>query len=175
MSLNHQRWKLLFLFCIGLAVGSSFCMKWLESYFEVNGESFNMFGLELFYSKEKIGFIFSNLDERARTALQHHLYFDFAFMTGVFPAISCLCMMARTRVASKTIQTLLFILASLQVLAWAGDITEDLYLLKWLDHPVIGNEFGTYHVIVAAKWMIGIAGFLLAAVTLLTRLIIKKS
>jgi hypothetical protein len=162
-------------FCFGLAVGSAFCMKWLESGFRIHGESFNMFGLELFYSKERVAFILANIDDAARTALRHHLYFDFTFMTGIFPAISALCMMARSKVASRTFQALLFILAASQMLAWAGDVAEDLFLLSWLDHPVIGKEFNTYHLIVAAKWIIGVSGFLVSACILVTRLRIKKN
>ncbi len=47
-------------------------------------------------------------------------------------------------------------MATMQLPAWGGDITENIYFINWLEHPVIGNNFGLYHVIVAAKWIIGL-------------------
>jgi hypothetical protein len=55
-------------------------------------------------------------------------------------------------------------------LAWAGDITENLYLLGWLKQPVIGNEFGMYHLIVAAKWTIGLLAVLFSVPILVVNL-----
>src|SRR5687768_17811095 len=47
--------------------------------------SISIFGLEFFYSKEKIIEIFSGIDARIKTILGYHLYFDFIFMAGVYP------------------------------------------------------------------------------------------
>ena len=61
-------------------------------------------------------------------------------------------MMARETVfVGRGSRKLFFLLAACQMLAWAGDITENLYLLKWLKEPVIGDEFGRYHVIVISE------------------------
>jgi len=54
-------------------------------------------------------------------------------------------------------------MAAIQLLAWACDITENVFLIKWLGHPVIGNEFGVYHFIVSVKWMIALSSFLFSA------------
>jgi len=160
MNLSYSRWKKLFIFCIGLSVGTAFCMKWMESDLWVNGKKFTVIGLELFYSKEKVITILSSLDSHVKTILNYHLHFDFAFMTGIFPGISALCMMAREKVFLTPLKKLLFILASIQLLAWAGDITENLYLIKWVKHPVIGNEFILYHFIVSGKWIIALIAFI---------------
>jgi len=164
-----KRWKQLFLFCLGLAIGTSFCMKWIENDFWVKGEKFNIMGLELFYSKEKVTTILSNLSDQARTALNNHLHFDFAFMAGIFPGAASLCMMARNKVMSASRKKFFFVLAAFQLVGWAGDITENLYLLKWVKHSVIGNEFGLYHFIVTAKWTIGLLAVVFAVPVLIIR------
>jgi hypothetical protein len=165
-----KHWKKLFLFCLGLSFGVGFCMKWIEDDFWVKGEKFKMMGLELFYSKEKVIAILSNLDDQARSALNNHLHFDFAFMAGIFPGATSLCMMARTKIASASWKKFFFILASLQLAAWAGDITENLYLLKWAKQPIIGDEFALYRFIVTAKWIIGLLSVVFAVPVLITRL-----
>jgi len=65
----------------------------------------------------------------------------------------------------------LFALAMFQPVAWAFDITENIFLLNWMEKPEIGDEFGTYHNIVAAKWLIALAG----AITAITLLIFRKN
>jgi hypothetical protein len=82
-------------------------------------------------------------------------------------------MMARGKMMAPGSRQFLFILAGLQLIAWAGDITEDLYLLKWLKRPSIGDEFGFYHIIVYAKWIISLAGFIIAVSVLISKWKIK--
>jgi hypothetical protein len=162
MKLNYYRWQRLFLFGLGLFVGTAFCMKWMEDDLVVNNEKFTILGLEFFYTKAKVEAILSALDYRVQTILRYHIYFDFAFMAGVYPGITSLCMMARENIASGRVRKMLFILAVLQLLAWGADILENCYLLTWIKKPVIGNEFEWYHVIVAVKWIIALAGALLS-------------
>ncbi len=162
MNINYNRWKTLFLFGLGLSTGAAFCMKWMEPDLWANGEKFTILGLELFYPKEVITGIVDSLDHRTKTILQYHLYFDFAFMAGVYPAITSLCMMAREKLKSSWLTKIIYIMAFLQLAAWACDIAENLYLLAWIRKPVIGNEFGLYHFLVATKWVIAFAGLLLA-------------
>ena len=64
-------------------------------------------------------------------------------------------------------RTILFILAALQTVAWALDVIENCMLLSWIDKRVIDEEFGTFHFIVATKWIIALSGALGAIVTLL--------
>ena len=126
------RWQRLFLFCLGLFIAGAFAMKWMENDLLFNIEKISIFGLELFYPKEKIVEIFSGITDKVRTILGYHLSFDFIFMTSCYPGIACLCMMAREKFKSKNLKMILFLLASLQLAAWAFDITENYYLLKWL-------------------------------------------
>lgn len=173
MNLSYNRWKKLFLFGFGLFAGTAFCMKWMESDFLITGEKFTILGLELFYAKEKVMTVLSGLDGHVKTILSYHLYFDFAFMAGVYPGIAALCMMAREKLSVIVLKKLFFVLAAMQLIAWAGDIAENLFLLKWIKHPVIGNEFDSYHVIVIVKWLIALTGVFFSVPVLLFRRKIK--
>jgi hypothetical protein len=62
---------------------------------------------------------------------------------------------------SPLLKRILYVAAWFQLVAWAGDIIENYYLLSWIQEPVIGNEFGWYHLIVGTKWVIALAGVLL--------------
>jgi hypothetical protein len=164
-----QRWSKLFLFSVGIAIGTGFCMQWIANDFWIKGEKFTVIGLELFYSKEKIVQIVAGIDSHVKWMLDYHLHFDFVFMAGIFPGAASLCMMAGNRLESHGWKKFFLILASIQLLAWAGDITENLYLLKWLKDPVIGGEFALYRFIVAGKWIIGLLAAFFAVPVLLGR------
>ena len=173
MKNNSSRWQRLFLFCLGLFIAGAFAMKWMENDLLYHGEKISIFGLELFYPKEKIVEILSGIDDKVKTILGYHLSFDFIFMAGVYPGISCLCMMASEKV--KNLKRILFILAFLQIAGWTFDIVENYYLLKWLKSPVIGDEFGFYHLIVYCKWIIALTGALAALLVLTISLFKKKN
>ena len=175
MQSSFVNWNRLFLFCLGLFLASSFAMKWMETDFIYNNEPISIFGLELFYPKEKIISIFSGINDKVKTALGYHLYFDFIFMAGVYPGIACLCMMATQKVKKKWLMRVLFTLAFLQLIAWAFDIIENYHLLKWLKNPVIGDEFGFYHSVVYSKWVIALLGVLTAIGTYLIVIFRKKN
>ena len=150
-------------------------MKWMENDLVYNAEKISIFGLELFYPKEKIVEIFSGITDKVKTILGYHLSFDFIFMAGVYPGISCLCMMASEKVILKNLKRILFILAFLQIFGWTFDVIENYYLLKWLKTPVIGGEFGFYHVIVYSKWAIALTGALFAIVILAGSMFKRKN
>ncbi|MBI5857332.1 MAG: hypothetical protein HZB42_06750 [Sphingobacteriales bacterium] len=167
MNKNTDRWKMLFWCCLGLFTGTAFCMKWMEGDFIQSGRLFTIIGLEISYPKEKVITILSGLDEHVKTILRYHLNFDFVFMAGVYPGITALCMMARKKVNSAAVRKFLLAFALLQLPAWGCDVFENLSLLKWINDPVIGNEFGLYHFIVASKWIIALTGATLAIPILL--------
>ena len=156
MKNDSFHWQRLFLFCFGLFIAGAFAMKWIESDLLYNDEKISIFGLELFYPKEKIIEIFSGINDKVKTILGYHLSFDFIFMAGCYPGITCLCMIARGKISTKSIKSILFILAFLQIVGWTFDVIENFYLLKWLKNPVIGGEFGFYHVVVYSKWTIAL-------------------
>jgi hypothetical protein len=155
-------WSGLLLFCSGLFIASTFAMKWMEGDLVFNNEPVSIFGLELYYSKDKIIEIFSGINARIKTILGYHLYFDFIFMAGVYPGIASLCMIASEKINGRALKIILFGLAFLQLFAWGFDIIENYYLLKWLRQPVIGEEFGFYHVVVYTKWGIALTGIFFA-------------
>jgi hypothetical protein len=76
-------------------------------------------------------------------------------MAGCYPGITCLCMMGSAKVNINW-KRILFILAFLQIFGWTFDVIENYYLLKWLKNPVMGDEFGFYHVVVYSKWAIAL-------------------
>ena len=168
MSLKYNHWQRLFVFCLGLFIGTALCMKWMEADLRFNEEKFTILGLELFYSQQKVTDILSSLDFRVQTILRYHLFFDFAFMAGIYPGITSLCMMAREKVNSSLLKKLLYIFAALQLLAWFADIYENLCLLYWIREPSIGKEFAWYHIAVVVKWMIALAGAI-AAIALMIK------
>jgi hypothetical protein len=162
MTITTKSWQKLFLFCLGVSASAAFCMKWMEHDLFLKDEKFTILGLELFYSREKVAAILSGLTPPVKTILQYHLSFDFAFMTGVYPGIAALCMIAKEKARATPIKKILYILAILQLGAWAADMTENYYLLRWIRGPVIGNEFGFYHFVVYFKWIIALVAVLLA-------------
>jgi hypothetical protein len=168
MQSANNRWLKLFLFCLGIAVGTTFIMQWLASDFWLEKERFSILGLELFYPKKQVVDVLEQIRDpklqASRIALNYQLVFDFAFMAGIYPAIASACMVVRERIGNTGLRQLLFALAMLQPVAWAFDIVENSYLLSWLEKPVIGDEFSIYHNIVAAKWIIALAGALVALI-----------
>jgi len=150
-------------------------MKWMESELVYKNEKISIFGLELFYPKEKIIEIFTGIDDKVKTILSYHLSFDFIFMAGCFPGIACLCMMAAEKISRINIKRILFILAFLQIIAWLFDIIENYYLLKWLKNPQIGDEFQFYHAVVYCKWIIAVTSALFAISILVGFMFKKKS
>lgn len=171
---GYKNLQKLFIGCLGLFIGTAFCMKWMESDFINNGSLFTIIGLEIFYPKEKVISILSGLDGQVKTILKYHLFFDFAFMAGVYPGIAALCMMARYKVVNHFLKNILLVFALLQVVAWGCDIYENICLLKWIKKPAIGNEFTIFHLIVAAKWIIALCAALLAIPLSIRKRIITK-
>jgi len=158
MNTNYKSWKMLFLFCLGLFLGTAFCMKWMEKDLLQNNQLFTVIGLEMTYSQEKVYTILSGLDNSVRTILNYHLYFDFVFMAGVFPGIAALCMMARFKTGSANYKKVLLITAVLQLVAWMCDIVENNFLLSWVSNPDKIGIFPLFHVIVWVKWILAILG-----------------
>ncbi len=175
MDITNKKWQKLFLFCLGLFAAAAFCMKWMEGDFRQGGSLFTITGLEISYPKEKVFSILTGLDDHVKAILRYHLFFDFAFMAGVYPGITALCMMARKRILNHTLKKILFALAALQLVAWGCDIYENYCLLKWLQKPVIGDEFGLYHIVVSAKWIIAVTAALLSGIVFLATIKKKRA
>lgn len=167
MTQNKKGMQKLFLACLGLFLGTAFCMKWMEGDFVSQGQPFTIIGLEISYPREQIISTLAGLDDKVKTILRYHLSFDFAFMAGVYPGIAALCLLVAMRLKKDWLKKWLATLAALQLVAWGCDIYENVLLFKWIRDPAIGNEFSFYHVIVAAKWIIALMGVLMAVLTLL--------
>lgn len=165
---NHQvKWKSLFFFCAGLAAGSAFCMKWMESDLWADNARFTIMGLEIFYPREKVTALMQSMDDTTRRVLDYHLHFDFAFMAGIFPAIASLCMIAAAKLPGMHLKKVLIILAAMQSIAWGLDIIENIHLIRWNSGKPVGNEFVLFHYVVILKWLIALFGVLTAIVVIL--------
>lgn len=162
MIIKHGTWKNLFLLCGGLFLGTAFCMKWMEKDFLFEGRLFTIVGLEAIYPREKLSAILGGIEDPVRDILRYHLYFDFAFMAGVYPGIAALCMMAAHRCSSSKWKRVLGGLAIAQTLAWACDIAENVYLLRWIDEPAQVSAVGRFHLIVMIKWGLALLAAALA-------------
>jgi hypothetical protein len=173
MSVSYNDWKKLFLFCLGLAIAASLCMKWMEVDFWTGNSRFTIMGLELFYEKEKVIAILGSLDPHVKGILIYHLYFDFVFMAGVFPGTAALCIMARQRLQGPLARRFLLSLAALQLLAWGCDIIENYYLLNWVKVPLITDDLAFFHSLVITKFVIVLTGLCLSLGIIFFR-IIKK-
>jgi hypothetical protein len=160
MKLRILNWRSLLTISLGIIIGSAFCMKWMESDFLSEGKPFTIIGLELFYTKEKVVQILSGLDEKVKTILGYHLYFDFIFMAGVYPGVASLCIMAAQKLKKSVLKKWLIILGILQMAAWIFDILENYFLIKWLKNPIIESGFTQYHIFVTLKWIIVLTGLI---------------
>jgi len=158
MHTNPNTWNRIFTFCLGLLIGSAFCMKWMEGDLVQNGKLFTIIGLEISYPTEQVASILAGLDDRLKTILQYHLHFDYIFMVAVYPGIASLCMIGKAKSGSRIFGIILTLLAILQLVAWGCDIYENKCLLDWIKDPVIDDNFGLYHLIVALKWILALTG-----------------
>ncbi len=161
---SSKNLKKIFLACLGLVIGTTFCMKWMEGDLMQNGDKFTIIGLEISYSKERLTAILAGLNDHVKTILRYILSFDFLFMVGLYPGIASLCLIAKDRSPGPMLKKVLSVFAALQVIAWGCDILENYCLLKWINKPVIGNEFILYHFIVFIKWAIALGGAVLGIV-----------
>ena len=149
-------------------------MMLVENDLIYNNEKFSVIGLELSYPKGKIEEIFSGLTNKVKTIVSYHLTYDFVFMMGCYPGIVCLCMMAAKKIESKPLRKILIVLAFVQLITWLFDSIENYLLLKWLHHPVIGDEFRFYHPVVYSKWIIAVTSALFAISILVGSMFKKK-
>lgn len=162
--------KWLFAGFLGLAAGAAFCMKWMEPGFYNQGGIFTIIGLEISYTAPQIRNLLESLDPVVREKLRLHLYFDFAFMAGVYPAIATACLWVRSNRRSSAWRKILAAAAASQVLAWGCDVAENRYLLDWLENPERVAGLGSYHAVVWLKWGLALGAILLT----ITALFFKK-
>lgn len=174
MTIASKHLRTLFLFCLGLFVGTAYCMKWMESDFRYAEGPFTIIGLEISYPAEQIRAVMGGLDARVHTILGYHLAFDFAFMAGVYPGIAALCLLARQKTRKRFLLRLLGMMALGQLLAWGADVYENICLLGWLRDPASVGDLGFYHAIVWLKWSLALGG-LIVSLPLVVRKTEKQS
>jgi hypothetical protein len=146
-------------------------MKWVESDFVNKGKTFSIMDLELGLDKLELRQLFQAFDDKTKTIVSYHLHFDFLFMAGVFPGIASICMLTWEKIASerKSLRSILFVLAALQLAAWGFDIYENTALIKWLNNPasIDNDNIELYHFLVRSKFIIAFAGVIATAIAFL--------
>jgi hypothetical protein len=165
----------LLLFCLGLFVASTFCMKWIEKDMARDAPALNVMKLELTYSQPELAAVLATADPVQKDKLHAVLCFDFMFMAGCFPGIALLCLLARRHVKAKFLKGMLVAGALAQAFAWGFDIYENTSLLSWLQDPVNSERFRIYRLLVQLKWILALAGVLLVTVAYAARFFRKKA
>jgi hypothetical protein len=114
--------------------------------------------------------------EKKNFVLQQ-LRIDYFFMTTLFPAILVLCLWALLgliRLEKRQgapnrfdyLKRLLLLLAVLQVVAWAFDLSENIRLSAWINQGFAGNML-LFETLVRLKFIFAIAGILISLLTLI--------
>lgn len=132
--------------------------------------------------KDKLNAVFSTMDSRPglQKAILSQLNVDYLFMAFCFSGIAVLCFMARKRASDimdmkklllqplkeKGIVKLFMVLALLQVVAWGLDVWENSKLETWVHNKSVGNDHGMLQIIVTAKFVLSVTGFVAATVYL---------
>jgi hypothetical protein len=129
---------------------------------------FSMMNLEWPSNRFKMAQVISGLQLRAEKAVKGQLYVDFAFMPGTYLGILILCMFS-SGITSGTTAHFFSLLAWLQFLPWACDITENIYLFHKISKPAVPTpyEFVLYRLLEILKWGLSAGGFLLALIAMI--------
>ena len=125
---------------------------------------FTILDLQFPSSESELCQLIRDLPKDARKALHAHLWVDYLFMIGLYPAIALLCLVLGDKTGAG--QYFFWLIAALQLFAWLFDVLENAYLLKKLRKPVVkasGLSFKTYTFYVYAKFILAFLG---VAVTL---------
>lgn len=101
------------------------------------------------------------MEPTAQRALKTHLWVDFLFMAGFYPAVALLCVIvgAKTGVG----EYFFWLVGALQAVAWLADICENVYCLRKLRPKPVTGGFKSYAMAVNIKFVLAFLGL---AVTL---------
>ncbi len=123
-------WWIAFLACLFLFYIGRFWMMSIGRHFvTVKKNPFNIFDLEFPSSELSLKVLIRQMDAGVKKHVVRHLWVDFIFMAGAYPAIFLLCLKASFKMVFWG-KWIFLILAFLQILPWLFDILENLYLLR---------------------------------------------
>jgi hypothetical protein len=122
---------------------------------------FTIIDIQFPASEAEMDGMIAGMQPEARQALKAHLRLDFLFMAGFYPAIALLCIIIGAKTGLG--EYFFWLVASLQGVAWAADICENVYCLRKMRHPPANGGFRSYSVFVNTKFVLAFLG---GAVTL---------
>lgn len=120
---------------------------------------FSILDLQFPSSEAELYTLIRHLPPNARRALKAHLWVDYLFMAGLYPAIALLCLILGTKTGAG--QYFFWLVAALQGFAWLFDAMENAWLLRKLRKPEPGSgkrAFRNYTFCVYAKFILAFLG-----------------
>jgi hypothetical protein len=166
--INSHLWTLFFI-CLGVVLLSFMIMNRLGKRFVTmapDNKKFSVFRLEFPGSDAQLSKLVLQMSGETKSAVRAHLFVDYFFMLGAYPAIAILCYKTALVLDNShpAASIFLLIMASIQVIAFAFDATENIMLLRKLANISSWNEESheRYSKIVFYKFMIAL--FALATV-----------
>ncbi|GAA3969676.1 hypothetical protein [Mucilaginibacter dorajii] len=167
-----------FLICLAVLLSATIVMTIQSRNFVTMGQvkkEFSIFDLEFPMSGKALFHLITGIDKlpsaegaRSKNALKGQLYVDFIYMPGVYLAIFLLCMKTATKIHGAG-GYVFAVLAWLQLVAWLGDIIENVFLLLKISNPQEPSVtiFKAYQVLEFIKWGSATKGFICSCFALL--------
>ncbi|MDN3579227.1 hypothetical protein [Mucilaginibacter flavus] len=167
-----------FLICLAVLLSATIVMSIQSRGFVTMGQgkkSFSIFDLEFPVSGKALINLITGIDKlppaesaRSKRALKGQLYVDFIYMPGVYLGIFLLCMKTATKIPNVG-GYIFAVLAWFQLIAWLGDIIENLFLLAKIRNPeeISPGTFKAYQVLELIKWGSALKGFFFSCFALL--------
>ncbi len=152
--------------CVGLLLATLLWMTQLAKKFRYRNGSgeqspFTILDLQFPSSETEMDKLVAGLEPPARQALKAHLWVDFLFMAGFYPAIALLCIIIGAKTGPG--EYFFWLVAALQIVAWAADVYENVYGLRKMKEAPVKGGFSTYSFFVNVKFLLAFLGL---AVTL---------
>lgn len=155
-----------FVVCCGIMLASALQLMKIARGFRYRAGSgeeapFTILDLQFPSTEAEMSKMIQGMQPAVQRALKAHLWLDFIFMAGLYPAIGLLCII----IGAKTGEGVYFfwLVAALQGVAWVADVYENVYCLRKMDQPAAAGGFKTYSFFVNTKFVLAFLGL---AVTL---------
>lgn len=155
-----------FVLCFGLMLATALWLNRLAKKFHRRAGSgeeqpFTIFDLQFPASEAEMDNLIGHLQPTAHRALKAHLWVDFLFMLGLYPATALLCLIIGAKTGSG--EYFFWLVAALQGVAWVADICENIYCLRKMGPSPTKGGFAAYSFAVNTKFLLVFLGL---AVTL---------
>ncbi len=160
----------IFLFLLLLTAASSWMMNKIAQNFYLNDNSqsrFTITDLELSENKAVLQQKISKMDTFVKQKVALHLKVDYVFMISCYLGVALICLIASSKTDNATLKSVLMVLGYLQIVAWAFDIIENIFLSKWLYDQDFSINFGLFKTMVRAKFLLAVTGLAVGLLALI--------